>query len=147
MKTSLKLAPTVALLLTMAAPNLRSQDNVSAVARRLERLTPQGNLVQFVAASIVPPRDASKLLQSKLFHGGAEGFRIGDTPRSMIHFEGNVEITIFNRALMLHPTTHDELTKELVLTADEADYDVDTGEIQPRGRVSIKFQNLESTPK
>jgi hypothetical protein len=49
-----------------------------------------------------------------------------------------VEITIFNEALMLHASTRDELTKEMVLTADEAYYNVDTGEILPQGHVSIK---------
>jgi len=39
---------------------------------------------------------------------------------------------------MLHASTREELTKEMVLTADEADYNVDTGEIQPQGHVSIK---------
>jgi hypothetical protein len=48
---------------------------------------------------------------------------------------------------MLHASTRDELTKEMVLTADQADYNVDTGEIRPLGHVSIKFQNVESRSK
>jgi hypothetical protein len=137
MKTFLYLSSVVAVLFTIAAPNARSQSNVSVEAKHLERLTPQGNLVQFVAATIVPQHGDSTPLVRKL------GFRISSS-RNVIHLEGDVQITIYNRALMLHASTRDELTKELVLTADEADYDVDTGEIQPGGRVSVKFQNVGS---
>jgi hypothetical protein len=38
---------------------------------------------------------------------------------------------------MLRASTRDELIEHMVLTADQADYNVDTGEIQPLGHVSI----------
>ena len=154
MKTSLYLTSTVALLLTVAAPNARSQNNVSTEPKHLERLTPQGNLVQFVAATIGPYREGLKQGPQRIklpdeavrMDGAQRPNRIGALG-SMIYLEGDVEITIYNRALMLHTSTHDALTKEMVITADEAVYNVDTGEIQPRGHVSIKFQNVESAPK
>jgi hypothetical protein len=62
--------------------------------------------------------------------------------------EGSVEITIFKRGIVLHAATgHDLFSKEMILTADEADYDPETGDIRPQGHVSMKFQNEESSAK
>lgn len=162
MKGLLHTSAVVALLSTIVVPNAISQDAATGDSRpvRVERITPQGNFVQFVADAdtvrFSGRRRFKTLAGVPIATSGVRVFRpLSGTnptrpqflPGSIVHFEGNVEITIFNRALMLHTSTRDDLTKEMVLTADEADYNVDTGEIQPQGHVSIKFQNVESGPK
>jgi hypothetical protein len=135
----LYLGSVATLLFTIFAPKATPQDNLTAERKpmRVERLTPQGNFVQFVAATIVARRGGGGVkLRPPLRTTSARP--VLGAPGTIIHLEGNVEITIFNRALLLHASTRDELTKEMVLTADEADYNVDTGEIQPHGHVSIK---------
>jgi|HubBroStandDraft_1064217.scaffolds.fasta_scaffold211672_2 hypothetical protein len=136
----LYLGSVAAVLFIVVAANATPQDNATAEPKpmRLERLTPQGNFVQFVAATIVPRRvEGVKLRVRNEIAARPDRPDLG-VPGTIIHLEGNVQITIFNRALMLHASTRDELTKEMILTADEADYIVDTGEIQPQGHVSIK---------
>jgi hypothetical protein len=144
----LYLSSVVALLFTIVAPNAISQDNASAERKpiRLERLTPQGNFIQFVATTIVAQNSGRKRRVFRPLLGSSSVVPVF-VPGSIVHLEGNVEITIFNRALMLHASTRDELTKDMVLIADQADYNTDTGEIQPSGHVSIKFQNIESRSK
>jgi len=144
----LYLSSAAALLFTIVAPNAISQDNATAEPKpiRLERLTPQGNLVQFVATTVIARSSGRKRVILRPLLNSSSARPVFD-PGSVIHLVGNVEITIFNRALMLHASTRDELTKDMVLTADQADYNVDTGEIQPMGHVSIKFQNVESRSK
>lgn len=143
----LYLGATVALLFAVS-PKAVSQDNpiVEPKPMHLERLTPQGNLVHFFAATIVPRTTTVKIRRTLFGPYGDQGQSLG-APGTIIHLEGDVKITIFNRALMLHASTRDELTEDMVLTADQADYNVDTGEIQPEGHVSIKFPNAESRPK
>jgi hypothetical protein len=151
----LDVSSVVALLFTIFVPNAVSQDNVPAEHKpmRFERITPQGTFVQFVSATVRLGRQErfaslAAPTRVRIFRPLGTGrttpaFVSGD----IIHFEGNVEITIFNKALMFPVSTLDELTKEVVLTADEADYNVDTGEIQPQGHVSIKFEDVESRLK
>jgi hypothetical protein len=102
---------------------------------QLERLSPQGNFIRFSAAAIVQQRHVPQAVKIT---------RVGSVepaePVRVIHLTGNVEISVFNTALMLHASAQDDLKKEIVVTADEADYYVDTGEIRPRGHASIRFQ-------
>jgi hypothetical protein len=59
MKAFFYLSSALALLFTVNAPNARSQDNAAAASKpmHLTRGTPQGNLIQFVAATIVFRRE------------------------------------------------------------------------------------------
>jgi hypothetical protein len=143
MKALFYLSSAVALLFAFGAPSATAQDNVAAIRKPVyvRRYNPQGNLVQFVAATIVERTDPTELTESALAHGPFSGL-------SVMHLEGSVEITIFNKAIVPHPSNLDELfPKEMVLTADEADYDPKTGEIQPQGHVSIKLQNAATSAK
>lgn len=111
---------------------------------RLERLTPKGNFVRFVAMNIVPrPGVHDLFIKRPVFPNRVRELSLG-APGSIIHLDGTVKITIFNKALMFHASTRDELTELMTLTADEADYNVDTGEILPYRHVSITFPNVDS---
>jgi hypothetical protein len=142
MKALFSFGSAVALLFIIGGPSARSQDKVAAPIKpaHLQRMTPQGNIVQFVAASIVARRDPTDLAPTG--SGVPLGMNRLSRP-SVIHLEGNVEITIFKGA-SVHSSKM--LTKEMILSADEADYDPETGEIQPQGHVSIKFQNDRPLP-
>jgi hypothetical protein len=135
----LYLGSVATLLFTIVAPKATPQDNLTAERKpmRVERLTPQGNFVQLVAATSIARHGGEGVKLRPPLHT-TSARPVPGAPGTFIHLDGNVQITIFNRALMLHASTRDELTKEMVLTADEADYNVDTGEIQPQGHVSIK---------
>jgi hypothetical protein len=129
------------LLFTAIAPQVMCQDNVTADRQTMhfERLTPQGNFVKFLAANIVSrASDRYGKIRMRLVFGShsvsVQEQTLG-APGTILHLEGNVEITIFNRALMSHVSTRDELTEDVILTADQADYNVDTGEIQPEDHV------------
>jgi hypothetical protein len=115
-------------LMFISAPGARSQNNSAAVRKViLQRYSPQGNLIRFVAASIVQRGDDL-----------GKSTSVVDT--SPLHLAGNVEITVFSKTLPSHPTMDDPFVKEMVLTAEEADYNPLTGEIQPQGHVSIRPQ-------
>jgi hypothetical protein len=56
-------------------------------------------------------------------------------------WKANVEITIFSKTLAPHPTLDALFVKDMIITADEADYDPLSGEIKPQGHVAVKLQN------
>jgi hypothetical protein len=137
MKALFYLNSAIVLLFTIGSPNAISQDNVPAGRAPvvLQRPSPRGNLIRFVAATIVQRSD-DELRKPTSF---------GDTlpllgPR-VLHLAGNVEITIFSTTLMPHPTRDDLFVKDMIITADEADYDPLSGEIKPQGHVAVKLQN------
>lgn len=136
MKALFYLSSATALLFTIGAPSAISQDNVPADRGPvvLQRPSPRGNLIRFVAATIVQRSDELRKPTS-----------FGDTlpllgPR-VLHLAGNVEITIFSTTLTPHPTLNDLFVKDMIITADEADYDPLSGEIKPQGHVAVKLQN------
>src|ERR1700737_2002388 len=95
----LYLSSEVALLSIIVAPKALSQDNVPAERKpmHLERLTPQGNFVQFVAATVVARSSGRKRRILRPLLNSSSDRPVYD-PGSVIHLVGNVEITIFNRA-------------------------------------------------
>jgi hypothetical protein len=114
-----------------------SQDKVAAPSKpaHLQRMTPQGNIVQFVASSMVARRGTMDLASTR--SGVPLGMNRLSRP-TVFHLQGNVKITIFKGVL--------SVDAEEIVTADEADYDPETGEIRPRGHVSIKFQSDRPLP-
>lgn len=136
MKSLLCLTSATALLLTTGAPSAMSQDNVTGGRRPvvLQRHDPRGNLIRFVAATIVQRSDELRKAASFEDTDQLMGPRI-------LHLVGNVEITIFTKTLVPHPTMEDLFVKDMIITADEADYDPLSGEITPQGHVAVKLQN------
>jgi lipopolysaccharide assembly outer membrane protein LptD (OstA) len=55
---------------------------------------------------------------------------------SLIHLKGNVEI----RTCCLEFRPPNPPSRYLVMTADEADYDAETGKLEARGTVRVSFQ-------
>lgn len=138
----------VATFCTVAIPRAACQDDV-ADRRVRERITPQGNFMQYVADRVtvaIPGAFAKESISRAGVLNNLSGNKAmlrpqhpESIPHSTVRLEGRVQITIFNKALVWPTSTQDELSKEMVLTADEADYDVDTGEIHPQGHVSVKL--------
>ena len=137
MKTALYLGSALAVVLTVGATLGTPQDTVTPPDGRhvhVQRMTPQGTLVQFAAtaSSLRSPTIIRTPEPQPNWH------RV--VPPDIIHLEGSVEITTFARDLSLHDSSRHELwVKDMVLTADEADYNPETGEIRPQGHVSVKF--------
>jgi hypothetical protein len=137
----------VATFCAIAIPRALCQDDVTD--RRLqERLTPQGNFMQYEADRVtvalhfvVFAKESISLAAVLNDLSNDKAMPRPKNPEAIahgtVHLEGRARITIFNKALAWPASTRDELSKEMVLTADEADYDVDTGEIHPQGHVSI----------
>jgi hypothetical protein len=96
----LYLSSVIALLFTIVAPKAISQDNATAERKpiRLERLTPQGNFVQFVAATVVARSSGRKRIIVRPLLNSSSDRPVFDSG-SVIHLIGNVEITIFSTEL------------------------------------------------
>ena len=98
-------------------PRGTAQQNAGPGLLYMSERLPNGAPVQFAATSIA--REAPTL---------------NWTP-SIVHLKGAVRIR-----MPVHTTQTESLHMYLVVHADEADYDEQTGEIRPRGNVQVTFE-------
>ena len=117
------LAWSIALFLPWAGS---SQDTIPSRLHAVANASPDRARISFAADSIVK-------------EDGANGYA------SVIHLKGNVEI----RTCCVQPPSRNQVIPGntvspqayMVMSADEADYDGQTGNIEARGIVRVSFQN------